>query len=356
MSFKDVLTEDSQLVTIEKSPLQRLDKEQLTPIVNRVRAMVPNGENFSVANLTVIAQESYLFRTLPGRDIHYYEAKNGLLQRVEDYKYLKNFASFKEQLVSGNDTATVDDKCRPLTDEEKERHQIPLHCLAAECRIITARERKEFAEEVKRWLDMGFDSKQAIGLAKEIYGDVGTVAIGVVDPNDLDRWGKPVTPPHGWSYLQWAEKRAFKNAIHRKYGIPTADEMQAMAYRMANRAMPEHWRNVDPALPQYAQARQADLEALAAELEAETLNHEEREARFAENVVILRGEDDHAIGETDQERFVALVVERVPWYSKAAQVREAMKEMDINYDVENETFIFDELATYANKQADMEAQ
>lgn len=337
------------LMTVPEAPIQQINRDQIEAAINRVRFIIPNGQEMTTAQVTAIAQEAILYRIVPGRDVHYFVNK-GQLQKVLDYKYLKNFATFKEQLLSGDDTATLEDNYRPLTDQERAQHNIVDAQIAAMCTISTRRERAAFAAEVKQWIEMGFKTGEAVALARETYGSLGTQAIGVVFKGD--------TPPKGWSHYQLAEKLAFKNAVNRKYGQPTADEMAAMAHRMARRAMPEHWQNVDVSQPIEAQAKQADYEAITSEIiQAHgEMTPEERQEQLARNIVIMRGTDDEdGIGDdyeaADLARFAQRVIEAIPWYRSNIDVAAAMATLELVYDPETEDMTFDALARYADNEA-----
>lgn len=333
------------------APIQQINKDQIEAAINRVRFIIPGGDQMSTGQVTAIAQEAILYRIVPGRDVHYF-VNRGQLQKVLDYKYLKNFGVFKEQLLSGDDTATLEDTYRPLTDQERAQHNLGDGHIAAVCIITTKRERAAFAGEVKQWIDMGFSPDQAVKMAKEIYGQLGTSAVGVVLKGD--------TPPKGWSHYQLAEKLAFKNAINRKYGQPTADEMAAFAHRMARKAMPEHWQNVDPTLPQEVQAKQADYEAITEEIveQAQQMTPEESRERREQNVIIMRGEDEGAIGDDyavkDFDRFVDGVLDTIKFFETPGHIKETMAELELEYSLEDEPVIVDALKKYANNAADAE--
>lgn len=339
------------LMTVPESPIQQINKDQIEAAINRVRFIIPGGDQMSTGQVTAIAQEAILYRIVPGRDVHYF-VNRGQLQKVLDYKYLKNFGVFKEQLLSGDDTATVEDAYRPLTDQERAQHNLGDGHIAAVCTITTKRERAAFAGEVKQWIDMGFGPDQAVKMAKEIYGQLGTSAVGVVLKGD--------TPPKGWSHYQLAEKLAFKNAINRKYGQPTADEMAAFAHRMAQKAMPEHWQNVDPTLPQDVQAKQADYEAITGELVAEhsQMTTEERRERREQNVIIMRGEDEGAIGDDPPveavDGFIDRVLDTIKFFETPGHIKATMAELELEYSLEDEPAIVDALKKYANNTADAE--
>jgi len=342
---------DVTLMTVPESPIEQINKDQIVATVNRVKAIIPGSEDMTVGQITAIAQEAILYRIVPGRDVHYF-VNRGQLQKVLDYKYLKNFGVFKEQLLSGDDTATVEDAYRPLTDQERAQHNLGDGHIAAVCTITTKRERAAFAAEVKQWIDMGFGPDQAVKMAKEIYGQLGTSAVGVVLKGD--------TPPKGWSHYQLAEKLAFKNAINRKYGQPTADEMAAFAHRMAQKAMPEHWQNVDPTLPQDVQAKQADYVAITGELveQHNEMTPEEIRERREQNVIIMRGQDEGAIGEDyevgDFDRFVDEVLDNIKFFETPGHIKATMEELELEYSPETEELVFDTLAKYANSAADAE--
>ena len=341
----------------DKSPVELVSKDQMIFAMKRMRAIVPGGSKMSDESIMIIAQEAILYRIVPGRDMHYYEDWDGSLVRSPDYKYLKNFANFKEQMLSGDDTATLEDSYRVLNADEKERHGAPEHCIVAECTIVTSRERRKFADEVRTWRDLGFEPAEAVAMARETIGKLGTSAVGITDPTAKTKKGNLITPPAGWTFLQWAEKLAFKNAVHRKYGIPTADEMAAMAHHMARRASGQDWRidNIDQ--PVDVQARLADLEHIAAEVQAEQLTADERRVRLAKNVTLTR-DYDGGIGDDDPQdwsRFVATVLQSVPWYGSEQDVSRALVAVDMSYSASNEEMLFDELTRYANRQADKAA-
>jgi hypothetical protein len=369
--FKDAATEMN--LTVSQSPIEVVTKEQFVQAERRIRAIVPGGEKMQLHNIATIAQESILYRIVPGRDMHYWEDWRGQLQKTPDYKYLLRMATYQEQMLSGSDSATIEDRYRLLTADGKEKHGIPEQCIAVECTLSSPRERREFNNEVKQWVDTGFEPKDALEIAKETYGSVGTTAVGVVDPTEKDKKGNPVTPPTGWSYQQWAEKLALKNAINRRYGAPTADEMSAMAYQMARRAMPEHWKAEYADQPIDIQARLADLEAAAQEAKTggEQMNGEQHRDRLRQNVDLLRDTDDDPIGEDDIidiqvvrdepfeaddfARFATGVAERVPFYKTAEQVAKVVEAMEYDYSPEIEEDIFDALVKHANREADKEA-
>lgn len=350
MSMLSDVARENGLMVVDAAPVQVINKDEITAAVARMKVIVSDSDKMTVPELTVIAQESILYRTVPGRDVHYFKNGDKLL-KVFDYKYLKNLATFKEQLLSGDDSATVEDSYRPLTEAEKSAHNLNDQFIAAICTIITKRERIEYANEVKRWLDLSFAPELAVKMADKVLGGLGTFAIGAVKKTD--------NVPKGWSHLQLAEKLAFKNAINRKYGQPTADESAAMAYQMARRAMPKHWQAADPSQPIDVQARLADLEAEAerVQIESEQLTTAQRQERLQQNVVILHGNDEGAIGEDNADwlRFVEVVKFRIPFYIGEITIRKTLEAIGLEYDPDNEEMLFDELAKYANNEADNKA-
>jgi len=298
-SLKDV-ARNSQLIPTTDAPVQIIDQSAITAVTERMKVIVPDAAQMTNYQLATIAQESILYRTVPGRDVHYF-LNRGKLSRVLDYKYLKTFADFKEQMLSSDNSAVVEDTYRALSEQEKIAAGIPVEQIASECTLITQRERKVFAAEVRQWIDMGFSGKDALAIAKDVTGDLGTRAIGAVA--EKDKYNN-MNAPEGWSPLQKAEKLAFKNAVNRKYGQPTADEMAAMAYRMASRAMPEDWAKVDPTESREIQARYADLEASAREVKEIRAGRtdEENAAIFKKHNDLLHGnEDEIGIGDDPVE-------------------------------------------------------
>jgi len=350
--YKNMASEMGLIVT-QPAPIQQVDKSEITDMVNRIKTIVPGGDAMTVAQITVIAQESILYRTVPGRDVHYFLSR-GNLQRVYDYKYLKNFANFKEQLLSGEQSATIEEQFRPLTEQEKITHGIEPDCIAALCTIKTPRERRAFAAEVKQYLEMGFDNDLAIKLAKETYGEIGTSAVGVIDPNELDRNGKKSEPPTGWSFMQLAEKLAFKNAINRKYGIPAADEMQALAYSMAQRAVPNDWKNVDPLVARDTQAKLANLTAVAREVKERdgSISPDARKEEMTRNVILMRGKEENGIGLSEAEVFADEVIRAIPFFVNQAHVFATLLQLNLQFSQENRDNCFNQLSIFANQETD----
>lgn len=57
----------------------------------------------------------------------------------------------------------------------------------------------------------------------------------------------------------------------------------------------------------------------------------------------------------DLQRFVSKVLAKVPYYTSASQVIKFLKGNEIAYDVENEEYIFEQLAAFAQREADKAA-
>jgi hypothetical protein len=137
--------------------------------------------------------------------------------------------------------------------------------------------------------------------------------------------------------------------------------------------MPEHWRPEHAGEPVDIQAQLADLEATAQEArtEGEQMNGDQHRDRLRQNVDLLRDTDDAPIGDDDIidiqvvrdepfeaddfARFAAGVAERIRWFRDADHVAEALGAMGYEYNPENEAHLFEALDTYAQEQADKEA-
>lgn len=67
------------------------------------------------------------------------------------------------------------------------------------------------------------------------------------------------------------------------------------------------------------------------------------------------GEDTEEWQDTDYHAFQTMVIERIAFYADGAQIDAAIDELELIYDPENEEFVFDALAKYADAQADADA-
>lgn len=348
-----LLNQNGELMVIDQpAPIQRIDKSAIDAAVARVGYLVPNVT--SKQHLTTIAQETILYRLVPDRDVHYFE-KGGKLHRVYDYKFLMNFAIRKEKMITGRKDATLEYDERPMTDEERVLHGVGENDFAAVVTITTDNDRQRFANEVKRWKETGLNVKEAIAMARELLGEIGVSAVGVVEARDN-------IVPVGWTKQSKAGKLALKNAINRRYGIPTADEMIAMAREdMSIGTQQQDWDNVPIDEPIDVQKRLAQLEAISREAKAAAANStaEERAERLEGNIILLRGEDEGAIGDdwavTAEPQFVYRVIEEIPFYGDDRSVLAALQDLGLKYSAANEDMLIDELARYAARLADKQA-
>lgn len=281
------------LMVKDKAPVEALSKEQIVAIIERMKVAIPDGPRMSPAQLTAIAQESILYRTMPGRDVHYFLDKDNQLKRVDDYKRLVAWAISRERYLTGDQSATFEAVYQELGNEDKAREGVKAEDFAAYCAITTSKERKEFAAEVRQWIEMGFKPQEALAVVRQNLGEIGTRAIGVVSSKD---WNIPT----GWSKMQKAKKLALKNAINKKWGSPSVDELQMMTKSLARiDTIEADWDNVPIDQPAEVQARQAELEATFRQVveSGQGLTPADRKERLSSNVAILRGEDDTPIGE-----------------------------------------------------------
>lgn len=361
---------DNGLAILENSPIEAVNKDQMLAAVNRLMAVVPDGNKMTPEQLMVVAQQSILTRTLPGRDIHYFLDRNGNLKQSEDYKFLVAWAIQRERYLTGNPEATFEDSYHELTDQEKISEGVLPDDFAVYCTITTAKDREMFRQEVKGWLDLGLDPDKAVALARETLGNIGTRAIGVVNLEDAywkDNNGeynmKKSKMPTGWSPRQKCRKLALKNAIHAKWGVPSVDDLQQMTRGMARvDTTAEDWQNTPVDVPAEEQARYAELEAMKRTAQAVNLTPDQHTERLEDNVIILRGDEVDGIGDDWQDfsnndflDFAEKMMEAVPFFETSLQIEAALKKLELTYDPENEDFLSNELAKFANNAADSKA-
>lgn len=338
---------DNTLELLGQSPIEAADSDKVTAMANRVRTMIPDGKKLTGEQALTIAQLSILTRTLPGRDVHYFLDKNGNLKMSDDYKFLRAWATRREQFVTGDSASSFEEVYIELDQTAKIREGISPNDFATFCIITTKRERESFRREVKGWLDLGFGTTEALRMAREVLGNIGTRAVGVVNANDgiANSYGDAKVPK-GWSLMQKARKLAFKNAVHAKWGQPSIDDIQQMVRSMARvDTVDADWEEVPLDVSAEEKARYAELNAITREVTV-SQSPEERQER----VEVLRGSGDAAIGASDWEKFIEFVKGKIPYYTTEAQIRLALAGLE--YDPQNEVMLFDELEKTANRQAD----
>lgn len=354
------MSNNTDLITLPESPIEAIPSEKVKAMTDRVKALIPDGPKLSPAQAITIAQLSILTRTLPGRDVHYFLDKHGNLKMSDDYKFLRAWATRREQFVSGSQTATFEDIYEELDEAAKIREGISSNDFAVFCTITTARERENFRREVKGWLDLGFNPDKAVEMAREALGTIGTRAIGVVNANDgrASGEGESSRIPKGWSLMQKARKLAFKNAVHAKWGQPSIDDIQAMVKAMARGdVIDADWEEIPADVSAEEQSRYAELNAVARKVEEKSaeMTSAQHKERQAANVEIVRGPADETIGESDKERFAKIILKQIPFYSSESQIWMTLLSLQLQYDPENEEFLFNELAAAASRQADAKA-
>jgi hypothetical protein len=352
------MTTENNLMVLGDSPIEAVATEKVKAMAERVRTLVQDGHKLSGAQALTIAQMSILTRTLPGRDVHYFLDQNGNLKMSDDYKFLRAWAVRREQFVTGDQAATFEDVYTELDDTAKLREGISPNDFAVYCTLTTKRERDNFRREVKGWIDLGFTPDEAVNMARSVLGTIGTRAVGVVNANDglTNSNGESKKVPKGWSLMQKARKLAFKNAVHAKWGQPSIDDTQQMVKAMARGEVIEaDWEEVPTDVSAEEQARYAEGNAIARKVKAESeaMTPGQRQERKAVNTEVMRGDNDSGIGATDWERFIARVKKDIPYFTTEGQIRLALAGLEYHPEIEDECF--DELAVYANRQADLKA-
>ena len=354
------MNNDKALTILQESPIEAVSSEKVKAMAARVKVLIADGSRLTDQQAMTVAQLSILTRTLPGRDVHYFLDKRGNLKMSDDYKFLRAWATRREQFVSGSQAATFEDVYDELDETAKLKEGIAPDDFAVFCTITTRSERDNFRREVKGWLDLGLTADKAIEMARSVLGTIGTRAVGVVNLNDAKpgQDGETMRIPKGWSLMQKARKLAFKNAVHAKWGQPSVDDLQQMVRSMARgEVIDADWKEAPNDVSAEEQARYAEVVAIARKVKEgdATITPAERRERRATNAETMRGNGDDTIGESDKERFAKRFIKEIPFYTSQSQVYMTLLSLALNYDPENEEMLLDELAKEASRQADKAA-
>lgn len=335
----------------EKSPVEIVNREQMEATIDRMRVVVPDGKNMNTAQLAVIAQESILYRTMPGKDIHYWLDKGELKSSV-DYKRLVAWATARERHLTSNPQAAIDPQFIPLSPADKKREGLIEEDVATYCHLTTGRDQDLQREEVAKWIKVGLTVAQALEITQKTFGEIGIRAIGVV----FD--GQRNIIPQGWSKMQKARKLALKNAINMKYGSPSVDEMASMTKSLARiDTIDEDWERVPLDEPSEVQAIYAEMNAIDREARstAASMTIDEHNARLASNPLRPPEDQDDEIGigeETEQVndwfRFANALVDQIGAFQRIGDVEVALGALGLEYCVEDEEVLLDELGNYAD--------
>jgi N-glycosylase/DNA lyase len=283
-----------------QAPIEELEKAQIHAIFNRIRSSLPDGHRMTEAHITTIAQESILYRTMPGKDIHYW-VQDGKLQSSDDYKRLVAWAISRERFLTNDPEATIDVSYKDLSRQDRAREYIEDGDVAAYCFLTTRQEKEALYHSVRQWRELGFEPKEALDLARETIGELGTRAIGVVSQKVNKKGETYWKIPEGWSPLQAAQKLALKAVIRKKYGNPSIDELRAQTRNLTRVDTVEaDWQDVPIDQPAEIQAKHAEINAIARQVKeaGEGMTIGERQGRAVEKVVLMRG-DDAPIGEDE---------------------------------------------------------
>lgn len=341
--------EEKGVALYDQSALGAVALTQITEAISILRHTLPDGANMTKEQLGAVAYDAVTTGTMPGREVHYFsykDKKTGTMKlgKVDDYKLLRRWGIEKEQMIAGDPSATVQEKYRDLTDEERTKEKVPPNATAVYCTLLSSHRDKK---EVKEWMATGATFEQALDL-------VGTTAVGVVKADDRKI-------PTGWTHGQKARKLAQKNAYRVRYGQPSMAEMTAMRRRWAEKATPEDWMQVEQSLPLEAQTRMARLLAAnrewAAESEANPLTAEEHGIRLRKNADLIRGPEEVGIGDDEPvetlaeliDRQTSLILKTIPWFGDTSIIDDAMDKLGIDFD---DPDLVTKLEAWGSTQAD----
>lgn len=338
------MTDEKALTIIQDAPLAQISREQFENSVARLRAILPDGPQMSVGQLSAVAMHSLLTGTIPGDEVYYF-LNGGKLCKTEDYKLVKRWAVESERRRTGDAAATISENYAVLTSGEARAEGLAEGDIAVWCTVVSSYDQPQ----VKRWIDAGLTSREAFDL-------VGTKAIGVIKKAELGNI------PKGWSPMQKARKLALKNALRFRFGKPSPFELQQQAKSLARGDVTEgDWEEVPANMPPEVQARYAELTAVArqvTEAGAELLP-DEHVGRLQSNADLLRGADEGAIGEEQEpgpdELFFMAVCRSIPYFRHPTHVKNTIGKLGLSYDPAQEDALLDALDVHARRRADEKA-
>ena len=142
----------NNLQLLEQSPIEAVNSEKVTAMANRVRTMIPDGKKLTGEQALTIAQLSILTRTLPGRDVHYFLDKSGNLKMSDDYKFLRAWATRREQFVTGDSASSFEESYIELDETAKIREGISPNDFATFCISLPGASGSHFAGRSKAGL------------------------------------------------------------------------------------------------------------------------------------------------------------------------------------------------------------
>lgn len=241
------------------------EREDIRALGQRVRALIPGGQNLTDAQAAAIAQYSAVADAnfLRG-EIYGYQGRGGKLELVEGYKLLVRWA----RRIS--DYSDRYDKLNP-GEEGMVDGDIGY-------RIWLLREDKK--ESIRFFVELGANWKEA-------YEQVATMAVGIVRKREAAN-----QPPNGWSWDQVARKRALKNALNQAYGLPSPKELAAATWEVNGaETQPEDWHEAQAYETQTERERSAEMHARHREWQERP--QEERKAEADEAIEIMRDPDDY---------------------------------------------------------------
>jgi hypothetical protein len=182
----------------------------------------------------------------------------------DSYKILARWA---------REACKYDEKFEALTPKDGERHRV-------RCWIM----REDKLENMQLYVDMGVPVMEAYKMA-------ATYADAVVREDETTGYKKP---PTGWTWEQRCRIRALKNALRLSHGAPSPKELMEQAMTVNGvLTKPEDWEHGEE-ISGYEAERLAELNARerARAERWEALSEEEQQAKFEENVNMMRGPAD----------------------------------------------------------------
>lgn len=302
------------------------DREVVDGIKRRLQVMLPNGEKLSDGQLFAAAQYAQLTGLDPFAVGFYAMPRGGITQH---YAILVAWAQSK---------APYSDRYMPLSAIERQEHGITSDdTIAFKCYIM----RDDRANVLGTYIQAGMPFTDALDF-------LAAKGIGMVTKSDRTGRDGAIDPPRGWTWERVAKKRALRDALKQSHGAPTAAELQEFTRRVYDDSQ---------------EGRLEGLERQAIELTTEhsRLSPVEIKDRLTNNVTIMRGPGDSAIGEDDtsdyEAEFATHVIKTIPWYKNKQHVISTAAALGFETITEDTAeLVYDELAKYAKQQADKEAE
>jgi len=253
---------ENKAIVKPDAPKEWGDRQEVAALATRLKTMLPNGQQLTDDQAFAAAQYAQLTKLDPFAAGFHVMPRGGI---THHFAVLVNWAQGK---------APFSDQYEVLSDAERKDYGIAdADTIAFKCLVL----RDDRLPTVRKYVQFGASFREAVEM-------VAAVGIGVVTKKDRTGKNGPIDPPKTWTWEKVAQKRALRNALALSHGKPTAQELRAIGQQL------------------HRDSDEGRLEQMATEWkqitdEASDMTPEEHARRLDENVTIMRGPEEGAIGD-----------------------------------------------------------